>query len=479
MAKNFPSGAQIQSQSQQQKQIQKLSQNQIQAITFLAMDSLDLRDEINKAVSENPALKIVNHGKKTGDEKIISRGNYSSERADSFQQTMEATETYGESLQEHLLHQINAMNISADEHALSAKLIYNLDSDGFYGSNLAPEFLLDKARPQQTRKMLQVCMDRIQRLDPVGTCCRNWEESLYVQAKINGDADVLTMFLLNGHLDLLEAAEPGLIVRKIESFRSAWHKKAFAAPLEIDGITLNKDTIYNALQYIRTLNPHPAQGYDSDTMSSFSRPDVVVSVEKVPGKVFQNDYNRGVVCGDETCHFQIKYACGDLPEVRVDETFFDKNSVRLAQNFVNNLMFRESTIVLQACAIVNAQHAFFLDGKSPLTALTRRQLAKELNVHESTISRTSNKKNSKFFQTPWGLYPASYFFCSSVNSTIGTQKISSSEIKSKIKVLSQSNLSDQQITEKLNSSGIKISRRTVNKYRTQMGVGNSFERSNE
>lgn len=467
MAKNFPTGAQIQSQhqSQQQKQIQKLSQNQIQAITFLAMDSLDLRDEINKAVSENPALKIVNRGKKAATEKL--------------QQALESAKTYGESLQEHLLHQLNAMNISTDERELSEKLIYNLDSDGFYGSNLAPEFLLDKTRLQQNRQMLLVCLDRIQRMDPVGTCCRNWEESLYVQAKINADADALTLFLLDGHLDLLQDAEPAAVVKKIEGFRNAWHKKAFAAPLGIDGVVLDKDAVFNSLQYIRTLNPHPAQGYDYDSMSGFSRPDVVVSIEKVPGAVFQNDYAHGVVCGDQTCHFQIKYACGDLPEVRVDETFFDKNSVRLAQSFLNSLIFRESTIILQACAIVNAQRDFFLDGKSPLTALTRRQLATELNVHESTISRTSNKKNSKFFQTPWGLYPASYFFCSSVNSVSGSDKISSSEIKSQIKNLAQSNLSDQQITEKLNSAGIKISRRTVNKYRTQMGVGNSFKRSNE
>lgn len=484
MAKTILAG--VQSQRQQQKQIQKLSQNQIQAITFLAMDSLDLRDEINKAVSENPALKIVSGDKKysaggdlySGGENYSSSGNSAraGENSTALQQALESQETYGESLQEHLLHQLNAMNISADECALSEKLIYNLDKDGFYGSNLAPEFLLDKKRPAQTRQLLGVCMDRIQRMDPVGTCCRNWEESLLVQAKILGDAAALTLFLLDGHLDMLsEASEPAAVVRKIEAFRTAWHKKAFAAPLGIDGVEVTKDSVMDALQYIRRLNPHPAQGYDSDSMSSFSRPDVVVSVEKVPGAVYQNDYTHGIVSGDDDFHFQIKYASGVLPEVRVDETFFDKNSVRLAQSFVNSLLFRESTIILQACAIVNAQRAFFLDGNSPLTALTRRQLAEELQVHESTISRTSNKKNSKFFQTPWGVYPASYFFTSAVSSKAGT-RISSSEIKQQIKLLAESNLSDQQITEKLNSSGIQISRRTVNKYRNQMEVGNKYKR---
>ena len=158
----------------------------------------------------------------------------------------------------------------------------------------------------------------------------------------------------------------------------------------------------------------------------------------------------------------------------------DKENIAKAQALINSLQFRESTIVMQGCAIVHAQKNFFLKGPGHLKVLTRRQIAQELGIHESTVSRTSAKNGSKYIQTEWGLFPAWYFFTSGVSNRDGSKTISSERIKQKIKdVLSEhgnENLSDQKLCELLNQKGARIARRTVAKYRAQLGFKNSYKR---
>ena len=136
-------------------------------------------------------------------------------------------------------------------------------------------------------------------------------------------------------------------------------------------------------------------------------------------------------------------------------------------------------MVFQGCAIVKYQLDFFEKGSDFLKPLTRVQIADFLGIHESTVSRISNKKNSKFIQTEWGIFPLSYFFASGL-STKENQQISSTVIKSKIqKYIEQSNeksLSDSKLEKILNAEGIKISRRTIAKYRQQLGIENSYSR---
>ena len=216
--------AQLQSQrqSQSQKQIQKMSQVQIQAMNYLAMTSRDLRQEIFKTVEENPALEIVSDPKKHLREEYSTRTSSAAGLAsDSNQLALEAQADRGESLQQHLMDQLDLMKISRDEYELSQKLIYNLDENGCYGSMLAPESLLDKNRPAQNKKMLDRCIDRIQRMDPIGTCCRTLEESLFVQARIAGDAPPLALFILDGQLELLSPPQPDRVLKNLKEYLKA------------------------------------------------------------------------------------------------------------------------------------------------------------------------------------------------------------------------------------------------------------------
>ena len=473
-------------QHQVQKQIQKLSQFQIMALNYLTMENSTLRDEIFREVNNNPALEIVREPKASlqretsfdGFGQSSSYGN--SETSDNFQQLLENQENYGETLQEHLLHQLNSMNLKPDEAKLCRSLIYNLDKNGFYGSMRSPETFLAHKNPAAERELLEHCLKIVQALDPVGTCCRTPEESLLVQAQLEENPDQLAVFILDGHLDFLTPPEPEKILRKLIDFKESWHKKAFAGTTVLDTIPLTEQTAASALKFILSLNPHPAQGYTTDTSDSGTQIDVVLTVTKEPGPA-SDDYSRGIVSCNTNCHFQVKYASGSLPELRISPDFaFDKENVAKAQSLINSLKFRESTIVLQGCAIVRAQKNFFLKGPGHLAALTRRQIANQLEIHESTVSRTTARSSSKFIQTEWGLFPASYFFTSGVSNRDGTKKISSDRIKKKMtEVLSEpgnENLSDRELCELLNKKGARIARRTVAKYRAQLGLKNSYNR---
>ena len=334
-------------------------------------------------------------------------------------------------------------------------------------------------QPRTLREIRNPAGEVVQRMDPVGTCCRTLEESLFVQAKIAGDAPSLALFILDGHLELLSPPQPDRVLKKVLEFQKNWHSKKFAPELPIDKITLDEDAAEEAVKYILTLNPRPAGEYISDTSKAdFFRADVVLTIERVPGAIPTDNFEDGIVTGDNICHFQIKYSDDQLPQVRLAKNMkFDKKLVQQAQTFLQQLQYRESTLALQGCAIVAAQKNFFLHGKGNLAPLTRRQIAAQIGIHESTVSRMSGKKSNKYIQTEWGLFPAEYFFVSGVKTNAGSTA-SAEKIKTLIGDMiaaSSVPLSDQALTDRLNQQGIKISRRTVNKYRNQLGVENSYE----
>ena len=147
------------------------------------------------------------------------------------------------------------------------------------------------------------------------------------------------------------------------------------------------------------------------------------------------------------------------------------------------LKFRQSSILMQGCAIVKAQKAFFEKGPGNLAPLTRRKIAQELGINESTVSRLTGRNSSRAIQTEFGTFKADYFFPSALRQSSGTtnnSQISSEAVKNRLYEIIQEHreenqpLSDEKLTQILNNQGIKISRRTVNKYRNQLGLENSY-----
>lgn len=472
-------------------QTQKMSMHQIQTLNFLAMSANDLREEILNAVNENPALQIVKDPFKE-QFKNQEGHRYSKEEAlqsaQDYQSMLEQTQDYGETLQEHLLNQLNLQKINQDEYELCQSLIYNLDKNGFYGSMLDPVVFLNKARPNQTPSLLKKCIDRIQQMDPVGTCCKNAEESLYIQAVHKKNSPKIALFLLEKpeHLELLNPPVKEIVYKKLKNKINELHQQSFAKPLIIDDEQISIEKVQEAISFIQKLNPFPAANFRYDSSAAANNiPNVVLKIEEIQQKTAADDQSNGIIYGDEKTSFQIKYASGIVPEIRIDPDFenFGSNQknrqlLAKARELVQSLEYCKNTIALQGYAIATFQRQFLLKGPDYLVPLTHKQVAQACNIHESTVSRMCSKKNGKYIQCKWGVFPASYFFSTALPTENGGT-LSSQYVKQQIASLIQnsaSSLSDNKITQLLNEKGIKIARRTVAKYRSQMNLENSYNR---
>lgn len=479
---------QIQQASQVQRQI--LSQKQIQALNLLAMNSQDLSEEIYKAVDKNPALEVVNDplaaenaarapSSLPGDNTRLGNATAAGiEKAEKYQEAYENAADTRETLQEHLLFQFNVMKLSPDERALGEALIRNLDENGWH--ILAPVSLLDKSRPGQNLKMLGRIIGIVQRLDPEGTCCNNMEESLFVQAKIRGNAPPLALFILDGHIDVLYSNDstPDIerIRRRLMKLQEERSRLMFADTSAVDGTSVTSDDVKQAIAFISRLNPHPAQGYGKSA-SQYVHPDVVIA--KVDGEMRRFDPLKEMIipCTKES-YYHIVLANDFLPEVRIvpelDAAKYKglRKNLTAAQQFLENLAYRKSIIIKACGTIVRTQMRFFSSsGREYLEPLTQSALAKELGVHESTVSRMANEK---YIQTPWGqLFPIKYFFTN-------TQDKVKFVIKQMIEnpVPGEKPLSDRALSERLEDQGIHVARRTVAKYRAAINMESSYFRKN-
>ena len=228
-------------QVQRASQIQtlRMSQQQIQSMKMLAMNAQELRTEIYKEVEKNPALEIVNDPFASGmttvkkistlpiDYTHLGRSSASGEEAsDDFQSMLENSADMRESLQDHLMEQLNLLRLSPSEQELGKRLIYNLDNNGYH--ILAPISLLDRNDPLQNEVMLNKLIAILQGMDPVGICCINVEESLYIQALATDNAPDLALFILDGHLDFLDPPLVQSVIKKINNFIVSRHKMVFA-----------------------------------------------------------------------------------------------------------------------------------------------------------------------------------------------------------------------------------------------------------
>lgn len=429
--------AQKTSQNQKMAQTQKMSQTQIMSLKLLNMSSGELRNEIYEKAAKNPALVVTEDRFQDGDAKaanekqgknrfsdstFIGKATASGIQAsDNFQAALENNEDFREPLADHLEHQINSMNLSAGEQNLCKKLIYNLDKNGF--NILAPEALINKDAPksEQTPEFLSKCKNLVQNLDPVGTCTNNFEESLFVQAKIKGNASACTLFLLN-HFEYLNPPQTAKIKKKIENYFKENEKLQFNTNFK--RFEHDEEDIEESLDFIKKLDPFPARNFGT-SQTNFVIPDVKIeeiknSDEEDTAPEFKISLSREsrpkieVAKDYENLVSKTKIADGDVSEQaerKKAEVKFARNSINDAKIFIESIEYRESTILKSCKVIAEAQKNFLLNGPKFLSPLRQKDVAEKIGVHEATISRMAN---SKFVQCKWGIFPISYFFTNAV-----------------------------------------------------------------
>jgi RNA polymerase sigma-54 factor len=328
--------------------------------------------------------------------------------------------------------------------------------------------------------MLGKVIGIVQRLDPEGTCCNNMEESLLVQARMQKNAPPLALFILDGHIDVLYSndSSPDIerIRRRLVRLREEQRRLMFADSSTGGDTDITSDEVKEAVAFISRLNPHPAQGYGR-AASQYVRPDVVITKETGEMRVFDPQKEMLVPCGRDA-YYRIVLANDFLPEVHIMQGIDKeknkelKKNLTAAQQFLENLAYRKSVIVRACSIIVRTQVNFFSSsGRGYLEPLTQSALAKELGVHESTVSRMANEK---FIQSPWGqLFPIKYFF----TNTQDKVKFAIKQILEN-SVSGEKPLSDRALSDLLKTQGMVVARRTVAKYRASLNVESSYFRKN-
>ncbi len=474
-----------------QVQTMKLSQQQIMAMNLIAMGNFELREEILKKVDENPVLEIT-QDKFAGNLASVHTGKSTpaGEKASEKYQTMlESTPDKTETLQEHLLHQLNMTNLPENEHRICKKIIENLDENGYH--ILAPVTLLEKEKGDD-ENLLEKCISIVQHFDPEGICCKDVMESLEIQAKLKKNAPKIALFILHGRLEMLKPPQAEKVLKKITSFIEENNKASFWNTVK-DDIQLSKDDISLAkteesIKFIQNLEPFPAAEFKSSN-EHFIQPDVYV---------------------EKTEEGSLKIALSNkvIPVVEIAKDFKNeknienldsenKKSLKLqlkdAENFIETLNFREHSLLIAFTKLAETQKDFFQLGPGHLKPLTQREFAKMIDVHESTVSRMAD---SKFLRCDWGIFPIKYFFTKALpvsektklsenkteNAAKNPENISTDTVKLEIENILKAQkpggkkLSDQKISDMLAEKGIKIARRTVSKYRAQLNIASSYER---
>ncbi len=471
-------------QEQRLSQVQVMSQRQIQSLEILSLGSDELREKIYSEAERNPALEIVNDTQAKeeiqSEHKADSFSDYehysttssrSAEASDKFQAIIESVADERETLQDHFLSELNLLDFPDEKTREYCMLIIgNLDSKGHH--ILSPSSLSKDFASEEGQKLLDKCLSIVQNLEPIGCAVKDVWESLLVQAKIKGGYNHALSFLLDGHADMLNPPQSAKILKKISFYRDNI-KKLFGLSPEQEAILAQTELytekdIDDAISYIKTLDPNPASQFSSSP-SAYIEPDVKVE------KAISDE-------GEE--YYKIELSKGLLPEVAITNDFavapdgkFAKNTIKEAKAFLNEIAFRESTLLSAVGEIVKAQRAFFDKGPRYLAPLTQKNIAEIIGVHEATISRMAAKK---YLQCEWGLFELGYFFTNAVggeNSTNSQEGIKV-EIANILKEHAEDKkpLSDQKIADILGERGIKIARRTVAKYRASLNINSSYTR---
>jgi len=358
--------------------------------------------------------------------------------------SLESTLTRGTSLFDHLEWQLKlSRHFSPEEDGIAMLIIGNLTPDGYLDAaldELAEEAGLSVA-------IAEAVLKKIQDFDPQGVAARDLQECLLIQARHVGADDEIVIAIITRHLHNLEKKNYAAIAKDLNQ------------PVE---------EIYEAGKVVMGFDPKPGRAYTAEE-ATYITPDVYI--HKIGEKYF-------VVANDD-----------GLPKLKISDFYrtalskgpkareYIQERLRSAQWLIRSIQQRQRTIVRVTESILRFQRDFFDKGTAYLKPLILRDVAEDIGMHESTVSRVTT---NKYVHTPQGIFELKYFFNSGITRTNGDD-LASEAVKLKIKQIIQiedpkNPHSDQRIVELLGDQNIEIARRTVAKYREQLKILSSSKR---
>lgn len=362
--------------------------------------------------------------------------------------TFEQFLTRPPSLAEHLEWQLNMSSMDSDVRDAAICVLGNLNADGRLSATNEEMAAMEKVSEEVVERARQEVM----RLDPVGCGAREVKECLLVQLEVLGESERLAVRLISEHFaDLQQHKLPHLSKQ----------------------IGIDVETLLEELQFIRTLDPYPGRRYSSEEP-------VLISPEIYIEKLDENDNE-----------YIIYFADDGSPRLRVSQQYqqmlgqgvsnetksFIREKMRSAVDLLRNIEHRRQTIYKVVESIVSRQRDFLDHGVQHIKPMMLKDIAEDIGMHLSTVSRVVNRK---YAHTPQGVIELRRFFTEGMLNEDG-EEISTRIIKLKIKKLieeedSHNPITDDQVVKILAKDGIKLSRRTVAKYRDQMQIPGSRER---
>jgi RNA polymerase sigma-54 factor len=358
----------------------------------------------------------------------------------------EASMTKHTTLTEHLLWQLNLARFADEEMNVAMRVIGNIDENGYF-RGVCDEIA---AKEEVTKEFVELILSRIQEFDPMGVGARDLQECLMIQTKklINPE---LPRKIIGSHMKELERRNFPAIA------------KALKLPVE---------KIAEAADKIAEMDPKPGRPF-YDESGQYITPDIYI-------------YR----VGDE---FVIALNEDGLPKLRISG--FYQNLMRgaaaskLTKEYVNDKMRsalwlirsihqRQRTINKVTDSVIRCQKEFLLKGINYLKPMVLKDVAEDIGMHESTVSRVTS---GKYIHTPQGIYELKFFFNSGIKRVEGSAAVASESVKEKIRNLiaaenAKKPFSDQEIVEQLRQTNIDIARRTVAKYREMLGILSSSKR---
>lgn len=432
---------------------QTLSPQMQQSLHILQAPLAELRQLVDTELRENPALEEVLPEVPEAAGKSESSGlndewtEYYAQRAVAEPWSHEALEkrrhffdsqVRAETLQEHLLRQLLTASWPREEARIAAEIIGNLDEQGYFRADLEDVAFATDANALEVEGVLE----KVQGFDPAGVGARNLAECLLLQLKRQGRQYTSEARIVKHHLDELGRKKLADIA------------KALDLPLT---------DVQAAAEGICKLDPRPGRAFSSEPEQIIT-PEVVVERDGVGYAV--------TLTGDEIPQLRIADSYKDMVsggsrEVR--EYLRDK--IKGGKFFIRSIRQRQQTILNIAREIVARQGDFLDNGPSHLRPMTMSQVAEGVGVHETTVSRAAS---GKYMATPQGIFEIKYFFTHGYTNSDG-ESVSNESVRQAITALVKDESprkphSDQSIVRILTEQGLAVARRTVAKYREQLGI---------
>ena len=437
-----------------------------QAIQILQFNNVELMEFIYKQLEVNPFLESVDNKNQDSSNEEIDTKYEKEERNDDLdwkditeryddlsykayernidsdeKQSFESYTSKKMSLKDHLMVQLGVSVKTNKEKRIGEFIIESLDSKGYLSCSVQDISLLLNEDVVEVERVLRL----IQTFDPVGVGARNLSECLMIQLKEKGIQDKNAYIIAESYLEDIAS-------NRIQKIAKDLH------------ITVSR--VQGICDIIKMLEPKPSRGFivDSDNIR-YIVPDVTVERINDEYIIIVNDNNLPTL----TISNYYKSMVSDLDDKEANKFLTDK--LNSSMWLIKSIEQRRKTLYKVTESILKFQRKFFDEGKTALKPLVLKDVADDIGVHESTVSRATN---GKYVQTPRGLFELKYFFASSINESDG-DGISSTSVKTQIqKFINEENtqkpLSDQKIAEMLSENGINISRRTVAKYRDEMRI---------